>query len=156
MFQWCIQSAGMMREKQSVAIYRKWHCANVTANAIPPFRLASQNAIHPKMRQCRYTTRLKQANPVPSSRKDKCKPLALPHPANATMQRHYTIATPATQATQLYYKATLARHGTRHEPKESLFSVRLDGPTPLPHMPQRDSSQRGNPSPHKNSYFLCQ
>ena len=56
----------------------------------------------------------------------------------------------------LYYKATPARHGARHEPKESLFSVGLDATTGLPHHAQRPRLQRGNPSPHKNSHFLCQ
>jgi hypothetical protein len=50
----CVQKAGMMREKQSVTIYSKWHCANVTAKPKSLFTLFSQNAIAPKMRQYQY------------------------------------------------------------------------------------------------------
>ena len=48
------------------------------------------------------------------------------------------------------------RRWSRHGPKESLILWRGEATGGLPHAPQRDSSQRGNPSPHKNSYFLCQ
>ncbi len=40
-------------------------------------------------------------------------------------------------------------------PKESLFLWRGEATGPLPHTPRRASSKRGNPSPHKNSIFLC-
>ena len=54
------------------------------------------------------------------------------------------------------YTISRAQHRAGHGSKESLFSCDLDATAPRPHAPMRDSSQRGNPSPHKNSYFLCQ
>ena len=48
------------------------------------------------------------------------------------------------------------RHWQGMSLKESLFLWRRDGPTTPPHAPMRDSSQCGNPSPHKNCLFVCQ
>ena len=48
------------------------------------------------------------------------------------------------------------RRWSRHGPKESLILWRGEATGGLPHAPLRASSQCGNPSPHKNSYFLCQ
>jgi hypothetical protein len=41
-------------------------------------------------------------------------------------------------------------------PKESLYSVRFEASTPIPYDTLARSSQRRNPSPHKNCVFLCQ
>ena len=49
----------------------------INRDAIPLFRLFSQIAIAPKIRQCRYTARSIKRNPGPSSRQDYCKPVAL-------------------------------------------------------------------------------
>lgn len=131
------------------------------------FHPITENAIHPKIQPCRYTALFIPRNPRPSSRKDYCKSVAICHhalihhsipsslPIIPTHHAHHILcATPATQATQPYYK-----HSTAHSMamarrrKESLFCWRRDPRTPLPHAPQRASSQCGNPSPHKNSIF---
>ena len=48
--------------------------------------------ISPEIQPCRYTSRLIQRNPAPTSRKDYCKPIALCHP----LHRCHVVADPVT------------------------------------------------------------
>ena len=56
----------------------------------------------------------------------------------------------------LYYKHSTAETLAGRDSKESIFLWQADPTGPLPHAPMRDSSQCGNPSPHKNCLFVCQ
>lgn len=72
----------------------------------------------------------------------------------SSLNKH-SIASLTAQRRDTRWHSTAHSIGTRHEPKKSLFIWQADATPPLPHAPMRNSSQRGNPSPHKNSIFLC-
>ena len=57
---------------------------DISHNPKSLFHPIIENAIDPKNPLCHDTSRFIPRNPAPTSRKDKCKPVALCHPAIAT------------------------------------------------------------------------
>jgi hypothetical protein len=73
----------LFRAKFKICFTLSNHVGNSRVS-FPLFHAITENAIHPKICQCHYITSPIKTRWRPSSRKDKCKPVALCHPAIET------------------------------------------------------------------------